>query len=78
MGNLGVNEIIVERCLNHSLPDKVQRIYNRSDMRELVAKAWMQLGAKLEECSKKADAIRKDNARKKAISLAIAATEGMI
>lgn len=78
MGNLGVNEIIVERCLNHSLPDKVQRIYNRSEMRELVAKAWMQLGAKLEECSKKADATRKDNARKKAISLAIAATEGMI
>lgn len=48
MASLGVRPDVIERCLNHTEQNKIQRIYQRADLRPEMAEAWRLLGERLE------------------------------
>ncbi len=50
MGELGVNENIIERCLNHVEPNRMKRIYQRQTkiIQAAKAEAWRRLGERLD------------------------------
>lgn len=78
MGELEIEPNVIDRCLNHSIPGKVQRTYNRSKLPVPMAEAWLKLGAKLESLIEMAEKKRKQEATADAVAAAIAATEGEI
>ena len=47
MGGLGVRPDVIERCLNHTEQNKIQRIYQRAELRPEMAEAWRLLGERL-------------------------------
>lgn len=49
MGRLGVDPHVIERCLNHTDPVKVRRIYQRQELEGEQRDAWSLLGARLTE-----------------------------
>jgi integrase len=49
MGRLGVVPWVIERCLNHIEPNKIQRTYQHQTYAEEQRAAWQKLGAYLEE-----------------------------
>jgi len=49
MGQLGVAPHIIEKCLNHADPNKMQRIYQRQSTQSEQKEAWELVGAKLQE-----------------------------
>lgn len=71
MGELRVDPHIIEKCLNHELPNAVQRIYNRAEMREDMRGAWERLGKHLESLEQKGLAMYRQRQAEKA-------TEGLI
>jgi predicted nucleotide-binding protein (sugar kinase/HSP70/actin superfamily) len=48
MGMLGVRPDVIEKCLNHTEQNKIQRIYQRAELRPEMAEAWRLLGERLE------------------------------
>lgn len=57
MGQLGVAPHIIEKCLNHVDPNKMQRIYQRQSTQSEQKEAWDLVGAKLQEiCTPTSDA----------------------
>lgn len=46
-GECGVRPEIIDKCLNHVIPDKIQRTYNRAQMRSAVRDAFETVGAHL-------------------------------
>lgn len=49
MGELGVLEQVIERCLNHTEENKIKRTYQRQQLLEARKGAFILLGSKLEE-----------------------------
>lgn len=49
MGDLGVDENIIDRCQNHKQPDAMKRVYQRSKREAEMATAWQLLGDRLAE-----------------------------
>lgn len=47
MGALGVRPDVIERCLNHTEQNKIQRIYQRAELRPVMTEAWRLLGDRL-------------------------------
>jgi hypothetical protein len=47
MAMLGVEPVIIERCLNHKEQNKVMRIYQRHSYAPEMARAWALLGERL-------------------------------
>ncbi len=47
MGSLGIRPDVIERCLNHTEQNKIQRIYQRAELRPEMAAAWQLLGERL-------------------------------
>lgn len=48
MGELGVNENVIDRCLNHVEPNRMKRIYQRQKYEYAKAEAWRLLGERIE------------------------------
>lgn len=48
MGELGVNDDVIERCLNHVEPNRMKRTYQRQKTESAKAEAWRLLGERLE------------------------------
>jgi integrase len=48
MGALGVRPDVIERCLNHTEQNKIQRIYQRAELRPEMTEAWRLLGERIE------------------------------
>jgi integrase len=48
MASLGVRPDVIEKCLNHTEQNKIQRIYQRAELRPEMAEAWRLLGERLE------------------------------
>lgn len=46
-GECGVRPEIIDKCLNHTIPDKIQRTYNRAQMRQAMREAFDIVGAHL-------------------------------
>lgn len=55
MQELGVAQAVVDKCLNHTVGDKIVRTYQRGELRAAMTAAWDTLGAHLEELMKKPD-----------------------
>jgi integrase len=55
MGMLGVRPDVIEKCLNHTEQNKIQRIYQRAELRPEMAEAWRLLGERLELLTSNAD-----------------------
>jgi integrase len=55
MGMLGVRPDVIEKCLNHTEQNKIQRIYQRAELRPEMAEAWRLLGERLELLSSGTD-----------------------
>lgn len=51
MGQLGVEPWVIEKCLNHVEPNKIQRTYQRQDYAAEQKEAWGKLGGYLERLS---------------------------
>lgn len=47
MGDLGVDPTVIERCLNHTEPDRLRRIYQRQKYTQEKIKAWDLLGQRI-------------------------------
>lgn len=47
MGDLGIDENIIDRCQNHKQADVMKRVYQRSKRETEMAAAWQSLGAQL-------------------------------
>lgn len=78
MGELEIEYSVVERCLNHSIRDKIQRTYIRSKLFMPMKEAWLALGSKLEELHAEGEKELKKQRAEKPLTAAIAATEGEI
>lgn len=48
MASLGVRPDVIEKCLNHTEQNKIQRIYQRAELRPEMAEAWKLLGERME------------------------------
>ncbi len=48
MGDLGVRPDVIERCLNHTEPNRIVRTYQRQKLLDEQADAWRVLGERLE------------------------------
>jgi len=48
MGELGIAPDVIEKCLNHTQENKVQRIYQRQKLHAEQAQAWRVLGERLQ------------------------------
>lgn len=48
MGDLGIRPDVIERCLNHVEPNRIQRTYQRQKLEQEQADAWRLLGERLE------------------------------
>lgn len=51
MGSLGIRPDVIEKCLNHTEQNKIQRIYQRQELRPEMRDAWETLGRRLAELS---------------------------
>lgn len=49
MGDLGIDENIIDRCQNHKQSDAMKRVYQRSRREAEMASAWQILGERLEQ-----------------------------
>lgn len=47
MGDLGVRPDVIEKCLNHTEPNKIKRIYQRQTLQNEQNEAWRLLGEKI-------------------------------
>jgi len=47
MGDLGVDPAVIEKCLNHTEPDRLRRIYQRQKYTQEKLRAWDLLGQRL-------------------------------
>lgn len=74
MGELEVEPHVIERCLNHTIPEKVERTYNKSKLFVPMRAAWNELGTHLSKLIDRAKVEMKTEGNAKAI----AATEGLI
>ena len=54
MQELRVDSAVVDRCLNHAIPGKIQRIYQRGELAGAMKEAWWLLGAELERLTTEA------------------------
>jgi integrase len=61
MGNLGIRPGVIEKCLNHTEQNKIQRIYQRQELRPAMREAWEILGNRLAELSSETTLIEKLN-----------------
>jgi integrase len=48
MGELGIAPDVIEKCLNHTQENKIQRIYQRQKLHAEQAQAWRVLGERLQ------------------------------
>lgn len=48
MGELGVNDDVIERCLNHVEPNRLKRTYQRQKTEAAKAEAWRLLGERID------------------------------
>ena len=78
MGELEVEPHVIERCLNHTIPEKVPRTYNKSKLFIPMRESWNELGEHLSKLIKKAKEEMEAEARGKLLAAAVAATEGEI
>lgn len=61
MGSLGIRPDVIEKCLNHTEQNKIQRIYQRQELRPAMREAWEILGNRLAELSSETTLIEKLN-----------------
>lgn len=54
MVQLGVLPDVVEKCLNHTEPNKLKRIYQRASYEVPMRKAWQRLGDRLDQLHRRA------------------------
>lgn len=55
MGELGVPPNVIDKCQNHVIQGKIQRTYQRAELRNAMAAAWDALGDKLQALSEMPD-----------------------
>lgn len=48
MGDLGIRPDVIERCLNHVEPNRIERTYQRQELKAEQAEAWRIVGERLE------------------------------
>ena len=48
MGEIDIPSDVIDKCLNHSEPNKIKRTYQRQMMRPAMKQAWLTVGWKLE------------------------------
>lgn len=48
MGESGIPPDVIDKCLNHSEPNKIKRTYQRQQMRPAMKHAWLKVGQQLQ------------------------------